>query len=168
MKNKKMLILFIVLVAIVTTICLVIKNNINKEPSVYYRTYTKENGWSKWVKDGETSGNKNTITAIQIKIKSRVKGDIVYSTLYNSNWDKQCYSNDVSGNKNNYIYGIKMMLTKTLYKKYNIYYRIYDGKNWYDWTTDYSMAMINSSLGIKKIEILIKDKRSDSNEKTNK
>ena len=27
------------------------------KPKVYYRTYTKEKGWTKWSKNGEISGN---------------------------------------------------------------------------------------------------------------
>ena len=72
MKSKKGL-LFILIVLVTVGVCFFTYKYINRKPTVYYRTYTVENGWTKWSKNGKTSGDgKHDITAIEIKVKAKV------------------------------------------------------------------------------------------------
>ena len=99
LKTKKYILA--VLAIIVLLLCIIILFNNRSDGmenrgilNVYYRTYTKENGWSKWSKNGLTSGNmKNDITKIEVKIKNK-KGKVGYR-IYNKNkWTKEYYSRD--------------------------------------------------------------------------
>ena len=153
MKKNRIIIFFIVLLLIVLGLCILTKYIVNKTPSVYYRTYTKEKGWSKWVKDGKTSGNlKNDITNIQIKLKKDNKG-IIYN-IYTKDWQEESYNVD-SKIKNSNIKGIKISLMDKNYKKYDIYYRTYNEDNkWLEWASDYQISG-NKNKNIKGIEIKI-------------
>lgn len=148
--NKGKIIILIICIALIGL--LLVKNYFdNKIPSIYYRTYTKENGWSKWVKDGKTSGDKKTnIQNIQIKVKNNT--DVIYS-LYTDDWSN---SYNVSSKiKNKDIKGIKISLMDKLYKKYDIYYRTYNSDNeWLEWSSDYLISG-NKNKTINAIEIKI-------------
>ena len=100
---------------------------------VYYRTYTKEKGWSRWVKNGKTSGNElNEIQNIQIKVKQNKDDKVVYR-IYETNWSKE-YNID-SKIKNRSIKAIKLGLTNKLSRKYDICYRTYNNDNkWLEWS----------------------------------
>lgn len=136
------------------------------KPKVYYRTYTKEKGWSRWSKNGETSGNKYNIKAIQITLKTSKKGNIYYKTLYKFRWEeKNRDSKVISGNKKDDLNGIKIGLTKDLYKKYDIEYHINNKKGWTKWTKN-GIESISAISGIhdapfSKIEIRIVRKSGD-------
>lgn len=154
---KKILILGLLLIGVIL-ISIPIINKINsdgmtqtKGVKIYYRTYTKEKGWSKWSKNGKTSGNKKyDITNIEIKVKSRTEGTITYSIYQKGKW------NDNSSQlKNKNINGIKISLGGKLRRKYNVYYRTYNDKDkWLDWTGTAGISG-NAKKTIKAIEIKI-------------
>ena len=150
MKKSKTIIFFIILLVIVIGLCILTKHMVNKIPSVYYRTYTKEQGWSKWVKDGKTSGNqKDNILNIQIKFKKSNK-DIIYS-LYNDKWSESYNVSSKVSNKE--IKALKISLMDNFYKKYDIYYRTYNNDNkWLEWTSNYQISG-NKDKNISAIEI---------------
>lgn len=148
--NKGIIILLILCIVLIGG--LLIKNYFdNKIPNIYYRTYTKENGWSKWVKNGKTSGDKKTkIQNIQIKVKNNT--DVIYS-LYTDDWSDSY--NVTSKIKNKEIKGIKISLMDKLYKKYDIYYRTYNSDNeWLEWASNYQISG-NKNKTINAIEIKI-------------
>lgn len=122
--------------------------------NVYYRTYTSNNGWSKWSKNAITSGNKeDDITNIQIKVKNNKDGFIRYSLYNNDNWSKEYDIN--SKIKNNSFNAIKIALTDALKIKYDICYRTYNEKNkWLEWTCDYDISG-NEKMPVRAIEVKI-------------
>lgn len=119
--------------------------------SIYYRTYTKENGWSKWSKNGITSGDlKNDIQNIQVKVIKKEYSQVTYK-IYTEDWSES-YTKD-SKIKNSKMYGLQLSLSDAAYKDYNIYYRTYNSKDkWLDWTfAGYTSG--NKDESIKAVEI---------------
>ena len=124
------------------------------KPKVYYRTYTKEKGWSRWSKNGEISGNKYSIRAIQIKNPRNL--DIKYSLRFKNNkWSEKTIKNkEVIGDKQDNITAIGLSLPK-LEKKYKIIYRISSSnQKWYDYIEN-GMISYNNKDEIKYIQIKI-------------
>ena len=100
------------------------------KPGIYYRTYTKESGWSKWSKNGETSGNKNAITAIQIKLKGTNSKNVLWEKEYKTN-------GEITGNKKDGIKEIKIKLSDKLNKKYTVKYKLkMRNTTWDTYSTD--------------------------------
>ena len=153
LKNKRLLAIIALVILIIILGLILILNN-RKYTNVYYRTYTKEKGWSSWSKNGKTSGNDYSIKAIQIKVKSSSEGDVFYKVKYKTTWeDNDSYSAKTAGDEKNNINNIRMMLSETLYRKYQILYRVkIDGK-WSKWREDYNEIDNESDKPIKQIEI---------------
>ena len=127
------------------------------EATVYYRVYTKENGWSRWSKNGITSGNKkDNILNIQIKTKSKYSGITSYK-IYNDDWSKYYDSKTEEGNfkkiKNSNIKAIKIFNDSELRKKYQICYRTHNKTNkWLNWVCEDEISG-NINENITAIEI---------------
>ena len=126
--------------------------------NIYYRTYSKEKGWTRWSQNGQINGNKKyAIKAIEIKVKSKNKGNIFYNTYSNKEWMlNDSYSGKTSGDMKNDISKIKMMLSDTLYNKYIIKYRFYtDGR-----ATDYSKNYeeLTGEKPVNQIQIVVEKK----------
>lgn len=151
--RKKIFIVLGVIIAIVCVGLFIHIKNTNNQANVYYRTYTK-NGWSKWSKNGMVSGDgESAILNIEIKIKSKLKGDIIYKLYQGSEWTNVA-------KKNEKVSGMKITLSNTLYKKYNIFYRTYnDEDEWLEWANDYQISG-NKDKTIKKIQIKLLEKDS--------
>lgn len=157
-KNNKKIVLIIIciLIAIIGLILFFVFNDNNDGMynknilNVTYRTYTKD--WTKYTKNGLTSGNKEEpIQDIEIKIKDSDKGKLYYS-VYTSSWSDQISGYTHIGNE---IKGIKMGLSNTLYRKYDICYRTYNKKDkWLNWTCNYAISG-NAKESITAIEIKI-------------
>lgn len=127
-KKEKIILAVAVLILIVSIGFFVTKTLINNsKPSVYYKVYTKEDGWSKWCKDGELCGNKHDITALQIKIKNSFNKNISFVTYKDKNYKgiKYVNNNQVSGNKKDAIKVIRIKNDKNIEKKYNIKYKTF-------------------------------------------
>ena len=149
-KNIQYSILIAIFVLSVSLIIIAAHNYNNlSRVKVYYRTYTKEKGWTKWAKNGETSGNGiDPITNIEIKTKTRLKGGIV-SYIYQK--DKWSIVNNK--NKNKKISGFKATIYDDLYYEYNVYYRTYNKKDkWLEWSFDNNING-NKKEPITKIQI---------------
>lgn len=162
LSKKEFCLLIIALLVLVSSLINLIIFNINNsnKVTVYYRTYTKENGWTKWSKNGETSGNKkDNITNIQVKAKTNKKGLIGYR-LYNSKikWsDSYSYLDKIKAQT---INGVKIGSTEDIYKKFDVCYRTYNGKNkWLEWTCN-GFPSGNKKENIKAIEIMVLKKDS--------
>ena len=128
--------------------------------NIYYRTYTKENGWSKWTKNGLTSGNlKDNILNIQVKVDKKTKGEARYRVYSEkNNWSDEYGSNASILNQN--ITGVRFGLSETKSKTSNICYRTYNKENeWMEWSCD-SEINGNKNENIKAIEIKIVPKES--------
>lgn len=162
-KDKKIVwILLIILVALFVFLLIVRKfNNDGMEQNinakVYYRTHTNS-GWSSWVKNGKTSGNKKTpINGLQIKIKSSINGDIIYECYYEDEWSKQLSSNSKCVSKQSNLTGIKMDLSDELSKSNIVFYRVHNSKyGWMNWDSNFnSVGTDNKKVPINAVEIKI-------------
>ncbi len=151
--RKKIFIVLGVIIAIICVGLFIHVKNTNNQANVYYRTYTK-NGWSKWSKNGVISGDgESDILNIEIKIKSKLKGDIIYKLYQGSEWTSVTKENEK-------VYGMKVTLSNTLYRKYNIFYRTYNDKDeWLEWANNYQISG-NKDKAIKKIQIKLIEKDS--------
>lgn len=134
------------------------------KPKVYYRTYTKEKGWSKWSKNGFTSGNEKEITAVQIKLKNNKNLRLKYNCLYGDEWQKTSYeSNQVCGNKKDNIKSVRVKLVSDDEIDYNVEYRVNNKKRWTVWFDNYIPSYTwnnkNNLLPIKQIQIRLVEKK---------
>lgn len=160
-RNKKFYItLFVILSFIIIFLFLGIVSKsdgmeqagINK---VKYRVYSKNKGWSKWSKNGVTSGNYNdSISSIEIEINGNA--GFLYScyteekgwTNISESLTNSTDSYDTIKSSNN-IKAVKFALYYDSSRKYNLCYRTYNKKNkWLEWNCD-----IDGISGNKKEDI---------------
>lgn len=122
---------------------------------INYRTYT--NYWNKYSKNGVTSGNKKDfIKDIDIKIDKTNKGSLFYE-VYTDKWSDQINDYTQIGTE---INGIKIGLSDTLYRKYDVCYRTYNNKDkWLNWTCNFTVSG-NIDKTITAIEIKVIPKNS--------
>jgi len=168
MKNlgkKELIILLIAILVFLSSIGFFVTKTIinNSKPSVYYRTYTKEDGWSKWAKNGEVCGNDHYITALQIKVKTHEYGFVKYNVLTNDWLKTDKSTNEVAGNKKDIVKGTRIKITDNLAKKYKIFYRVTaNTKEWNDYADGYLRAFYkitkNGPEPIKYIQIKIDER----------
>lgn len=167
-KNKKIYILIISII-VVAAIFIFINNkndgmeNTN-EVSIYYRTYTDENSWTSWSKNGLTSGDVNNsypIKNIEFKIKTKKEGFLYYNFYSEKGWSKQLKKSKKSFNS---IKGLKMMITDNIYDNYDICYRTYNNKNkWLEWSCNQEING-NKNENILAIQIKVIPKSIKKNE----
>ena len=163
LKRKKigLIILFFFLVAFLALIFITKINNkdsINtKGISLYYRVYT-EDGYSKWYKNGQIAGyNNKKILGFEAKVESDYNGNIYYNTfgIDNNFDDNDAFNGELSGDKKNNIYAIKIGITDDLYTNYKLFYRTYNKKDgWLDWASVNQISGDNE-VNIEKIQIKI-------------
>lgn len=160
---KKILILGLLVFAVIFMIVFMIKKfntdgmEQTKGVTVYYRTYTKEHGWSRWSKNGVTSGNKkDDILNIEVKVKSKTNGDISYR-IYNSDGKWQKNKTFGSKTKTEEIQGLKLTLIGTLSRKYDVLYRFYVNGKWTNWYSNGYNKEIKKTIKAIDIKLLPKD-----------
>lgn len=160
LKNKKIIISVLAVILIVALI--LVFNNKNdgmlntRKVSIYYKTYT-DKGWSKWSKNGITSGNKeDSIKNIKIKVKTKVNGYVIYS-VYNNKWKDNLEEDKKI--KNNEIYGFKFSNINTLNKEFDICYRTYNKKDkWLNWACNGDISgNIKENITALEIKIIPKN-----------
>lgn len=156
MSDKKFKIMCASIVTVFAIVIIAILLMNRQYANVYYRTYTKENGWSRWVKNGKTSGNgKDNILNIEVKVKSNLKGTVTYSVYQGGKWTKDIGNIQSGKFKNKTIYGLRVCLTGILNKQYHIYYRTYNSADkWLNWGTDADSSG-NRDVAIKKVQMKI-------------
>ena len=137
LKNKKLLISLGVVILIIIFIIFAFNNrNDDMENAgiskVKYRTYTKTSNWTKWQKNGLTSGDlKNSITNVEISSKKDIYNVQYY---FDNNWSD---SND----NNKEIKGIRILNASSFLKNYDVCYRTYNKKDkWLNWTCNGSIS----------------------------
>lgn len=157
---RKKIFISIIAVSIFIIALLAILNSKNdgmentKKVSIYYKTYTN-NGWSKWSKNGITSGNYNdSIKNIKVKVKSKTNGYVVYNIYSNDEW----IENEPDDNQKD-LKGLKFSNINTLNKKFDICYRTYNKKNkWLSWTCNGNISgNINENITALEIKIIPKN-----------
>ena len=158
-KNKKIILIILVFVIlIVGTIILINNKNDGMDQSgiltVKYRTYSNKNGWSKWTKNGITSGNlSDDISNIEFKLKAK-DGTISYQTYSIEDGWSETKEIDKHYDKKN-INGIKIELIDGIYKKYSICYRKYNKENkWLEWSCN-GQVNGNKSQRVNGIQVKI-------------
>lgn len=146
-KNKKVITSLAVTVLIIIFIIFAFNNRNDGMAQggvvkTYYKVFTKEKKWSKWSKNGMTSGNDYSIRNIKIKCKKDS-----FSVMYYTDGDWSLKSN------NKTINGIKIVNTGYFLEKYDVCYRTYNKKDkWLGWTCNGQISG-NISENIEKIEI---------------
>lgn len=162
--NKKNILIFIISIIVIIIISFFLINRgriYTKGIKVYYRTYTKEKGWSKWSKNGQVSGDKkHNIIATQMKVKSKSHGYIFYN-VYSDDWQmNNCYDEIICGDlkSKKTIKKVKVTLSDTLYKRFKTTYRIYD-KKWSNYSSDFEESGEKSN--IKAIQIKVVDREGE-------
>ena len=156
--KKKYIVLVLVIICLFIIAISFLKDSDGMENSginkISYRTYTKENGWSKWSKNGIISGNKtNPIRKIEIKIRG--KDGYVYSTYSaEKKWsDIQSSDSNTIIEDGNDLKAIKMSLYYGSSKYYDLCYRTYNKKNkWLEWNCDNNGISGNANENITAIE----------------
>ena len=162
MKNKKVLILLLSIVILMSLTIFVLinieKDVIKTDGITLEYKILNEDGWSKSYKNGQIAGKENkSIMAIQAKIKSEKYGHILYNICSSDNCFSlnDTYDGEVIGDKKNSIYGVKFYLTDDLFKNYEIYYRTHNKKDgWLEWTSRYNISGDNE-VDIDQIQIKI-------------
>lgn len=162
-KKKIILLILIFVILIMGVIILVNNKNDGMEQSgiltVKYRTYSDKNGWSKWTKNGITSGNLNdNISNIGLKLRTK-DGTISYKTYsMDDGWSDSKEIDKKYNDKN--IYGVSFELIEGIYKKYNICYRTHNKENkWLEWSCNGDMNG-NSKQNVNGIQIKIIPKKT--------
>ena len=153
--KKQIFIMVLILLIAMLIVFLVNKFNTDgmeqtKGVNVYYRTYTKKHGWSRWSKNGVTSGNKkDDILNIQVKVKPKKKGEVTYN-VFSKKW-----SGNTEKIKNKKIKGIKFGLAGSVNVRYRVCYRTYNDKNkWLEWSCD-GITNGNIKKNVKAIELKV-------------
>lgn len=128
--------------------------------SVFYKTYNKHEGWTKWSKNGNASGTINSrfsIENIDIKLKTKLDGTvkIKYYTSKNK-WSK---NNSTKLKNKNSIYAIRLAISGDVRKKYDICYRTYNKKNyWLEWACNGEISgNINEKISQLEIKVIPKN-----------
>ena len=95
---------------------------------VKYRVYTKENGWSKWCKNGNTCGNgKDDILDVEVSMK---KGSVSVELFNGKKWIK-------SPTKTGKKYVINILTDSGFLDDYNVCFRTYNSSDkWLGWACD--------------------------------
>lgn len=155
--GKSKFIIFIVCVIIIIFGLVMIKyfKTDSNEYKISYRIYDKRNGWSKWYKNGETSGDgENAIQNIEIRIKSK-DGNVECEMYSNAKWTST--SNEKTKFKD--VYGLRMHITSKLYKDYNIFYRTFNKNDkWLEWAYNNEISgNIDKPITKVQIRVLKKD-----------
>lgn len=160
---KKYILLFAIIIVSLSILSLVFFNFSNKITrtkgiKIYYRTYSKEKGWTSWSQNGQINGKNYPIKQVEIKVKSKYLGDVFYNTYSNNKWMKNDnYSGLTSGNKKYNIDKIKIMLSDTLYKKYDLKYRIKYNNYWTEWGRNFYELEAKDSITNIQIEVTEKE-----------
>ncbi len=172
-KNKKIFIGVFISFVIIIFLVLVFNNLKNDGMqqagifNVYYRTYTNEDGWSRWSKNGMTSGNikkSYNIKNIEFKIGMFSKGSFSY-TVYNkkNGWLSRLSNSQKMKNQN--FSAIRFSPDTKIDKKYQICYRTYNKKDkWLEWTCGKDAISGNKNENISGIQIKIIPKDVIKNE----
>lgn len=137
---KKILFLAFIIIVILIIIIFKLTNYLLSDKmrnigvlTTYYRTYTQNNGWSKWSKNGVTSGDfENKILNVQVKLSK--KQAVVYDLYSNGKWIN---NQNLSDSNKNGINAIKASLYYENSKKYDLCYRTYNkSSKWMGWVCD--------------------------------
>lgn len=162
---QRRIVLIICAILLIITILMYANFNINfdklenSDMNVYYRVYSNDK-WSKWSKNGETSGDIKTskpITNIEIKYRKKYKFKKISLPyrIYNNkvDWTSRIYDfKEVKAKSTN---GLVITHRNKTLEGYNVCYRTYNNKNkWLEWSCDGAING-NKNVEIRAIQIKI-------------
>ena len=113
---------------------------VDDRASVMYRTHVQSIGWQDFVRDGKmsgTSGRSKRLEGIQIKLSSKLKGNVEYQThVQDIGWQGWKSNGTMSGTsgQSKRLEAIRIRLTGEIANKYDVYYRVHcQSYGWLGW-----------------------------------
>ena len=108
--------------------------------SISYKTHVQDIGWQDFVKDGKLSGTfgkSKRLEGIQIKLSSKLDGNVKYQThVQDVGWQEWKLNGAISGTtgQSKRLEAIRIELTGEIATKYDIYYRVHcQDFGWLGW-----------------------------------
>ena len=113
---------------------------IDETTSISYKTHVQDIGWQDFVEDGKLSGTfgqSKRLEGIQIKLSSKLGGDVKYQThVQDVGWQEWKLNGAVSGTtgQSKRLEAIRIELIGEIATKYDIYYRVHcQDFGWLGW-----------------------------------
>lgn len=107
---------------------------------ILYKTHVQDIGWQDFVQDGKmsgTSGRSKRLEGIQIKLSSKLKGNVEYQThVQDIGWQGWKYNGTMSGTsgQSKRLEAIRIKLSGEIANKYDVYYRVHcQDFGWLGW-----------------------------------
>ncbi len=113
---------------------------VDDRASILYKTHVQDIGWQDFVQDGKmsgTSGRSKRLEGIQIKLSSKLKGNVEYQThVQDIGWQGWKYNGTMSGTsgQSKRLEAIRIKLSGEIANKYDVYYRVHcQDFGWLGW-----------------------------------
>ena len=113
---------------------------VDDRASILYKTHVQDIGWQDFVQDGKmsgTSGRSKRLEGIQIKLSSKLKGNVEYQThVQDIGWQGWKFNGTMSGTsgQSKRLEAIRIKLSGEIANKYDVYYRVHcQDFGWLGW-----------------------------------
>ena len=113
---------------------------VDDRASILYKTHVQDIGWQDFVQDGKmsgTSGRSKRLEGIQIKLSSKLKGNVEYQThVQDIGWQGWKSNGTMSGTsgQSKRLEAICIKLSGEIANKYDVYYRVHcQDFGWLGW-----------------------------------
>lgn len=113
---------------------------VDDRASILYKTHVQDIGWQDFVQDGKmsgTSGRSKRLEGIQIKLSSKLKGNVEYQThVQDIGWQGWKSNSTMSGTsgQSKRLEAIRIKLSGEIANKYDVYYRVHcQDFGWLGW-----------------------------------
>ena len=113
---------------------------VDDRASILYKTHVQDIGWQDFVQDGKmsgTSGRSKRLEGIQIKLSSKLKGNVEYQThVQDIGWQGWKSNGTMSGTsgQSKRLEAIRIKLSGEIANKYDVYYRVHcQDFGWLGW-----------------------------------
>ena len=113
---------------------------VDDRASILYKTHVQDIGWQDFVQDGKmsgTSGRSKRLEGIQIKLSSKLKGNVEYQThVQDIGWQGWKSNGTMSGTsgQSKRLEAIRIKLSDEIANKYDVYYRVHcQDFGWLGW-----------------------------------
>ena len=113
---------------------------VDDRASILYKTHVQDIGWQDFVQDGKmsgTSGRSKRLEGIQIKLSSKLKGNVEYQThVQDIGWQDWKSNGTMSGTsgQSKRLEAIRIKLSGEIANKYDVYYRVHcQDFGWLGW-----------------------------------
>ena len=164
--KKELVLLILAIIVFLSAFGYFCYNEIPKliKPKIYYRTYTKEKGWTKWSKNGDFSGDGiNAIQNIEIRVKANMPALVNYEIYQDNKWNVVEMLGKKKKIKIKDVYALKSVLTSDIENEYEVFYKTCIKGKCYGWGNSLTISG-NKTKPITKIQMKILSKKSKINE----